>query len=60
MKELEHLVLLGLLENTNDSKWGPQYFSQPKPRINQVSFISDFRNIIMHLKYTSDTMPKTN
>ena len=48
--EVEHLVLLGVLEVANDSEWGYPYFAQYKPKSNQVSFISDFRNLNKQLK----------
>ena len=35
-KEVERLISLGILEIVNDSKWGAQYFAEPKPRINRV------------------------
>ena len=34
IKEVEHLVLLGVLKVANDSEWGAPYFDQPKPRSN--------------------------
>ena len=43
--EVECLVLLGVQEVANDSEWGDPSFAQPKPKSNQVSFLSDFRNI---------------
>ena len=30
-KEVEHLVLLGVLKVANDPEWGAPYFAQPKP-----------------------------
>ena len=59
-KEVEHLVILGVLEIADDSEWGAQYFAQPKPKSNQVCFLSDFRNINKQLKRKPYTMPKTN
>ena len=44
-KEVEHLVLLGVLEVANYSEWGSQSFAQPKPKSNQVHFLIDFRNL---------------
>ena len=44
-KEVERLVLLGVLEVANDSEWGAPSFSQTKPKSNQVRFLSDSRNI---------------
>ena len=44
-KEVEHLVLLGVLERANDSEWGAPSFVPHKPKSNQVMFISDFINL---------------
>ena len=44
-KEVERLVLLGVLEVENDSEWGSPYFAQPEPKSNLVHFISDFGNL---------------
>ena len=35
-KEVEHLVLLGLLELANDSEWGDPSFAQPRNKTNRV------------------------
>ena len=59
-KEVERLVLLGFLENPNESKWVSQSFAQPKPYKNQVSFISEFRNSNDQLEYKPYTMPNIN
>ena len=40
-KEVQRLVLLGVLKAENDSEWGAPYFAQPKPKSNQVRFLSD-------------------
>ena len=58
-KEVEYLVLLGVLEVANDSEWGDSYFAQPKPKSNQVRFLSDFRNPNKLFKKLYP-MPKTN
>ena len=44
-KEVENLVLLGVLEVVNDSEWGTPSFTQPKPKSNIVSYLSDFSNL---------------
>ena len=49
-KQVEHLVLLGVLEVANDSEWGDPSFAQSKPKPNQVRFLSDFRNLNKKLK----------
>ena len=36
-KEVEWLVLIGVLEVANDSEWVSLSFAQPKPKTNQVS-----------------------
>ena len=43
--EVEYLVLLGFLELANDSEWVAPSFEQPKPKSNQVHFVSDFRTL---------------
>ena len=59
-KEVERLVLLGFLKVTNDSEWGAPYFDQPKPKSDQLHFLSDFNNINKRLKRKSYPMPKIN
>ena len=49
-KEVEHLVLIWVLETANDPKWGTKYFLQPKTKSNLVSFLSDYINLNMQLK----------
>ena len=44
-KEVENLVLLELLEIANVSELGAPSIAQPKPKTNQIRFLSDFRNI---------------
>ena len=34
-----------VFENVNDSEWEDPYFVQPKPKTNQVYFLSGFRKI---------------
>ena len=59
-KEVERLVLLGVLEIENDSEWVSPSFAQPKPKSNQIHFISDFRNLNKQLKHKPYTMPNIN
>ena len=59
-KEVECLVQLRVLEVANDSELGAPSFSQPKPKSNQVRFLSDFRNLNKQLKRKTYTMPKIN
>ena len=44
-REVDRLVQLGVLEIDNDSLWGFPSFAQPKPKLNQVRFLSYIRNI---------------
>ena len=37
-KEVECLVLLGVLDLEHNSEWGAPSFAQPKPKSNQVRF----------------------
>ena len=59
-KWVESLVLLGILEKSNDSEWGYPYFAQPKPKTNQVRFKSDFRNLNIQLNRKPYQMSKIN
>ena len=43
--EVERLVLFGVLGVTNKLDWGAPFFAQPKPKSNQVHFLSAFRNM---------------
>ena len=49
-KDVESLVLLGVLEVANDSECGSPSFAQPKPKSNWVRFLSDFRHLNKKLK----------
>ena len=44
-KELEHSVIMGVLERSNNPEWGATSFAQPKLKTNWVSFLSEFRNL---------------
>ena len=59
-KEVECLVLIGVIEVANDSEWGSPYFAHHKPKSNRVRFLSDFRNLNEQLKQKPHPMPKTN
>ena len=52
LKEVEHLVLLGVLEVANDSERESPSFSKTKPKSHQVRFLSDFRNLKSLSKHT--------
>ena len=58
--EVERLVILGVLEVANYSEWGSPYFAQPKPKSNQVFFLSNFRNLNEQLKQKPYPMPNIN
>ena len=49
-KEVERLVILGLLDVQNDSDVGAPYFAKIKPKSNQLHLLSNFRNINKELK----------
>ena len=59
-QDIEHLVLLGVLELANDSEWVAPSFEKPKPKSNQVHFLSEFRNMNRQLKQKQCPMPKIN
>ena len=59
-KEVERLVILGVLEVSNDSEWGDLSLAQPNPKSNRVRFLSDFRNLNKQLKRKPYPMPKFN
>ena len=59
-KEVEHLVLLGVFGEENDSKWGAPYFTQPNPKTNWVCLLTDFSNINRQLKRKPYNMLKKN
>ena len=59
-KEVERLVQLWVLEVANCSEWGAPSFAQPKPKSNQVRFLSDFININKQLKQKPYDIPKIN
>ena len=44
-KDIERLVIIGVLGVENDSEWVSLSFAQPKPTSNRVCFLSGFRNI---------------
>ena len=59
-KEVDRLVLLGVLELDNDSEWGSQSFAQTKKKSNQVNFLSDFKNLNKKLNHKPYQMPNIN
>ena len=59
-KEVEHLVLLGVIDVANYSEQGDPSFAQPKPKSDIVCFLGDFSNINKQLKRKPYPMPKIN
>ena len=57
-QEVEHLVVLGVLELANDSEWVAPSFAKPKHKLNQVHFLSEFRNLNKQLKQKQFPMSK--
>ena len=45
-KEVQHLVLLGVIENSNKSKWGVPYFTQTKYKTNQIHLRANLEYLI--------------
>ena len=57
-KESERIVRLGVIKESNESKWRAPYFAQPKAKTNRVRFLGEFWNLNMQLKHKPYTMPK--
>ena len=57
-KEVERLLKIGVLKESNDSEWGAPSFSQPKSKTKRIRFLSDFRNLNRQLKRKPYPMPK--
>ena len=57
-KESKRLVILGMLEEVNDSEWGAPSFYQHKTKSNHVKFLSDFWNLNRQLKRKLYPIPK--
>ena len=55
-----NLVLLEVLELTNNSEWGFTSFTQPKPKSNRVRFLSEFRTLNKQLNCKQCPIPKLN
>jgi hypothetical protein len=56
-REVERLVLIGVLEESNDSEWGAPTFIIPK-KDGRIRFISDFRKLNTFLKRKPFPIPK--
>ena len=59
-QEVEHLVLLVVLELANYSEWVAPSFEKPKLKSNQVHFLSEFRNLNKQLKQKQYPIPRIN
>ena len=51
-------MILVVLEEAHDSKWGVPFFAQPKAKLNHVRFLIDFQNLNRQLKREPYPMPK--
>ena len=58
IKEVEILVILGVLEEANECEWGAPLFAYTKAKTNCVRFLSDFRNLNRQLKRKPYPMTK--
>ena len=56
-REVERLVMIGVLEEANDSEWGAPTFIIPK-KDGRIRFISDFRKLNQYLKRKPFPIPK--
>ena len=56
--EVERLVCLGLLEESNEYEWGEPSFAQPKAKTNCVRFLSGLWNLNRQLKRKPYPMSK--
>ena len=54
------MVLLRVLDRSNDSEWGNISYTLPKSKANRVSILSDFRNWNKKLKRKPYSITKTN
>ena len=57
-KEVKRIVILGVLEEANDSEWEAPSFPQPKTKTNRVIFSSYFRDLNRQSKPNPYTIPK--
>ena len=58
-QEVEHLVILGVLELANDSEWVAPSFAKPEPKSNQLQFLSEFSNINKQLEQKNTQCQKS-
>ena len=57
-KETDILVLLGVLEEGNESEWGAPSFVHPTPKTDRKRFLGHFWNLNRQLKRKPYPMPK--
>ena len=57
-KEVDRLVLLGVVEDANDPEWGTPSFAQPNTKIDCIRFFSASKNLNSQLKRKPYAMPK--
>ena len=58
IKEVNRLVLLGLIVEENYSEWGAPSFAQPNTRKYCIGFLSEFHNLNRQLKRKPYPMTK--
>ena len=56
-KEVEILVKLSVIEESNESEWVAPSCAHPKAKKNRTLFLSDFRNLNRQLKRKPHSMP---
>ena len=59
-KQVEHLVLMGVLKNSTEEEWGSPSFPHSKPKTDKVHFLSDFRGLNEQLKCKPYPIPIIN
>ena len=57
-KEVNRLVLLGLIVEANESEWGAPSFAQPNTKTDCIRFLSEFHNLNRQLKRKPYPMKK--
>ena len=57
-KEVNRLVLLGLIVEENESEWGAPYFAQPNTKTDCIRLLSEFHNLNRQLKRKPYPMTK--
>ena len=57
-KEVDRLVLLGVVEDANDSEWGAPSFAQPNAKMDCIRFVSAFKNLNSQFRRKPYPMPK--